>query len=240
MQIPLAKAASQLLLDLGNFHLAALEQSETTKPLANAFKSTVDALAAAKAAREQAEQGLIKPRVAARFAEYALECVLREIASLAHTADNKAGGDLVFKSLFPNGLDAEVRPRGATQLTISTALRERLDSQPAASAIKAQVLKELDAALAALGAAIEAKRGAERALVTARAAEDGARANFVSGYDSDAGAIRQMFPRNRVRQDLHFDQFRTDQGGDNGGTGDKGGSDAQPATGAGSGEPKKS
>jgi len=238
MQIPLAKAASQLLLDLGNFHLAALDQGETTKALGNTFKSTVDALAAAKAAREQAEQGLIKPRVAARFAEYALECVLREVASLAHNADNRADGDLVFKAIFPNGLDAEVRPRGVTQLTVSTALRERLDSQPAAAAVKAQVMKDLDTKLSALGTAIEAKRGAERALVTARAAEDGARANFVSGYDSNAGAIRQMFPRNRVRQDLHFDQFRTEQGADNGGDGDKG-NDVPPAAGGGTGEPKK-
>jgi hypothetical protein len=123
-------------------------------------------------------------------------------------------------------------------LTVSTALRDRLNSQPAAAAVKAQALQQLDDALAGLDTAIEAKREAERTLVTARAAEDGARATFVSGYDSNAGAIRQMFPRNRVRQDLHFDQFRTEQGGDNGGNGDKGG-EAQPATGGGASEPKK-
>jgi hypothetical protein len=238
MQIPWAKAGSQLLLDLGNFHLAALDQSETTKALGNTFRPTVEALAAAKMAREQAEQGLIKPRVAARFAEYALECVLREIASLAHNTDNKAGGDLVFKAIFPNGLDAEVRPRGAAQLTVSTALRDRLDSQPAAATVKAQAMNEFDAALGGLDAAIGTKREAERVLVTARAAEDGARARFVSGYDSNAGAIRQMFPRNRARQDLHFDQFRTEQGGDTSGNGDKGG-EVQPATGGGSNDPKK-
>lgn len=51
-------------------------------------------------------------------------------------------------------------------------------------------------------------RGGEQALGIARANEDGARETFVSSYDSNAGAIRQMFPRNRARQNLYFDQFR--------------------------------
>jgi len=208
MQIPLAKMASGSLLSLGHFHLAAVGQDEATKELASDFKPAVDGLAAAKTTRELAEQGLIGPRVAARFAEYALESVLREIASLAKIADNKAGGDMVFKSIFPDGLDAEVRPRGATQLAASSALRGRLDSQPAAAAVKAQVLKDLDAALAAVSKALAARDAAEQALANARAVENGARETFVSAYDSNAGAIRRLFPRNRVRQDLHFDQFR--------------------------------
>lgn len=216
MHSPVPKMGSGMLLALGKFHLAALEQDEATKGLALGFKPTVEALASAKAAREQAEQGLIQPRVAARFAEFAVEIVLRDIAFMARNADNRAGGDLVFRAVFPNGLDAEVRPRGAAQLAASQALRTRLDAQPAAAPIKAQALKPLDDALAALGAALEARRKAELDLGIARAAEDGARETFCSGYDSNAGAIRQMFPRNRARQDLHFDQFRVSHGSDNG------------------------
>ena len=93
-------------------------------------------------------------------------------------------------------------------MSASTALRERLNSQRPAAAVKEQLLKYLDAALAALGSALEKRRMAEQALGIARAAEDGARETFVSSYDSNAGAIRQMFPRNRARQDLYFDQFR--------------------------------
>lgn len=36
--------------------------------------------------------------------------MLRDIAAKAHDHDRKAGGDLVFKAIFPNGFDAEVRP----------------------------------------------------------------------------------------------------------------------------------
>jgi hypothetical protein len=200
--------ASRPLLKVGKYHLAALGQNEATRGLAIAFKPTVDALAVAKAGREQAEDALIEPRATARFAEAALEVVLREIAALAHTMDNKASGDLVFRAIFPNGLDAEVRPRGPAQLSASMALRERLNSQRPAVAVKEQSLQALDAGLATLGSALEKRRAAEQALGIARAAEDGARETFVSSYDSNAGAIRQMFPRNRARQDLYFDQFR--------------------------------
>jgi hypothetical protein len=206
--------ASRPLLKVGKYHLAALARKPETSGLAGAFKPTFDALAAARAAREQAEDALIEPRAEVRFSEAGLEAVLRDIASEAHSCDRAAGGDLVFKAIFPTGLDAEVRPRGAAQWTASVALRARLDSRPAAAPVKVRWLSELDTANAALGAALEARQNAERALGLARANEDGARETFVSSYDSNAGAIRQMFPRNRVRQDLYFDQFRGGQRSD--------------------------
>jgi hypothetical protein len=203
------------MIKAGRYHLVALSRAEDTKGLATAFKPAVDDLAAAHAARERAEEALLEPRVTARFAESALEAVLREVASAAHSNDRKTGGGLVFKAIFPNGLDAEVRPRGSGQLTASTGLRERLNSQPAAAAVKAQWLRELDTAVATLGTALEARRMAEQALGIARAVEDGARETFVSSYDSNAGAIRQRFPRNRERQDLYFDRVRTSQASSN-------------------------
>lgn len=116
--------------------MTALGLNSETKGLADAFRPSFEALALAKAAREQAEEGLIAPRAAARFAEAGLEVVVRDIAAQAHASDRQAGGDLVFKAIFPNGLDAEVRPRGAAQLTAATALRGRLDKQPAAAPVK--------------------------------------------------------------------------------------------------------
>lgn len=202
---------SRPLLKAGKYHLAALGRGPETQGLAAAFKPAQEALAAARIVREQAEDALTEPRTLTRFAETALEVVLRDIAAKAHDYDRKAGGDLVFKAIFPNGLDAEVRPRGAGQLTAAMALRGRLDQQPAAAPVKAQFLKDLDTAVAALGSALESRRMAEQTLGLARAAEDGARETFVSSYDSNAGAIRQMFPRNRVRQDLYFDTLPSAQ-----------------------------
>jgi hypothetical protein len=211
MQTVAVTMASRALLKVGKYHLAALGRNQETQGLASAFKPAHDALVAARAAREQAEDALIGPRANARFAEAALEATLRDVAAEAHSQDRKTSGELAFKAIFPNGLDAEIRPRGPSQFTVATALRARLDSQPTAAAVKALKLKDLDAALATLGSALEARRMAEQALGLARANEDGARETFVSSYDSNAGAIRQIFPRNRPRQDLYFDQIRAEQ-----------------------------
>jgi hypothetical protein len=208
MQVPKSSMASSVLLDLGRYHLAALSQREEAKPLIATFQAAHDALAAAKTARHQAEEAIVGPRVVARFAEADLERVIRQVALAAHVADNNADSGPAYKAVFPKGLDAELRPRGAAQVTASRALRSRLDSQPAAAPVKASTLADLDRTIAALAQALEARATAERTLSLARATEDGARERFVSAYDSNAGAIRQMFPRSRATQDLHFDEFR--------------------------------
>jgi hypothetical protein len=214
MQTVAVTMSSRSLLKVGKFHLASVGRGPETQGLGAAFKPAHDALVAARAARELAEDALIEPRANARFAEAALEAVLRDVAAEAHSQDRKSSGELAFKAIFPNGLDAEVRPRGPGQLTVATALRSRLESQPAAAAVKAAKLKDLDAAMATLGSALETRRMAQQALGLARANEDGARETFVSSYDSNAGAIRQIFPRNRARQDLYFDQIRAEQAAD--------------------------
>ena len=119
--------ASDSMLDLGSYHLAALAQSEGTKPLASAFQPVQDALQTAATARVQAEKAMTVPRVAVRFAENAMEKVIRQVSLLAHAADNNATSGPAFKALFPNGLDAELRPIGASQVAASFTLRERLD-----------------------------------------------------------------------------------------------------------------
>jgi hypothetical protein len=47
-----------------------------------------------------------------------------------------------------------------------------------------------------------------------------ARERFVSAYDSNIGAIRQLFPRDRATQELHFDQIATSHPSNNRGGGD--------------------
>jgi hypothetical protein len=90
---------------------------------------------------------MTNPRVAVRFSENALEPAIRQVALLAHGADNNATGGPAFNALFPNGLDAELRPIGPSQVAAAAALRERLDTQPAAAKVKAQVMDSFDKAL---------------------------------------------------------------------------------------------
>jgi hypothetical protein len=53
-------------------------------------------------------------------------CKLRQRRACRRAADNNATSGPAFKALFPNGLDAELRPIGASQVTASITLRERL------------------------------------------------------------------------------------------------------------------
>jgi len=146
--------ASETMLDLGRYHLAALAQSEGTKQLASAFQSVQDELQTATTARLEAEKAMTVPRVAVRFSENALERAIRQVALLAHGADNNATSGPAFKALFPNGLDAELRPIGPSQVAAAVALRERLNTQPAAAKVKAQAMDDFDKSLAAFKSAI--------------------------------------------------------------------------------------
>ena len=89
-----------------------------------------------------------------RFAENAVERAIRQVALLAHGADNNATSGPAFKVLFPNGLDAELRPTGPSQVAAAVTLRERLNTQPAAAKVKAQVMDDFDKALATFKSAI--------------------------------------------------------------------------------------
>ena len=108
--------------------------------MASAFQPAQDELQTAATARVEAEKAMTNPRVAVRFSENALERAIRQVALLAHGADNNATSGPAFKTLFPDGLDAELRPIGSSQVAAAVALRERLDTQPAAAKVKAQVM----------------------------------------------------------------------------------------------------
>jgi hypothetical protein len=146
--------ASDVMLDLGRYHLAALAQSESTKQLASVFQSVQDELQTATTARVDAEKAMTVPRVSVRFSENALERAIRQVALLAHGADNNATTGPAFKALFPNGLDAELRPIGPSQVAAAVALRERLNTQPASAKVKAQAMDDFDKALATFKSAV--------------------------------------------------------------------------------------
>jgi hypothetical protein len=202
-----AATASETMLDLGRYHLAALVRSEGTKPLASAFQPVQGELQTAADARVQAEKAMTDLHVGVSFTEDAVERAIRQASLLAHAVDNNATSGPAYKALFPDGLDAELRPIGASQVAAAITLRERLDTQPAAVKVKAQVMDGFDKALSAFRSALEAREAGETKVSQARAVELAARERFVSAYDSNIGALRQMFPRDRRQQNLYFDNI---------------------------------
>jgi hypothetical protein len=166
--------ASETMLGLGRYHLAALARSEGTKELASAFKPAQDELQTATTARVEALQEMTDLRVAVSFSEKALERAMRQVALLAHGADNNATSGPAFKALFPNGLDAELRPIGPSQVTAAVALRERLNTQPAAVKVRAQSMDDFDKSLSEFKSAIDARQAGDTKVSEARATKSGA------------------------------------------------------------------
>jgi hypothetical protein len=198
--------ASESLLALGRYHLAALALGEQTQPLASAFRPAQDQLKTAAATRAQAEEDMTEVRVRARFAEDAMETVVRLMGLQTHSLDRNNATGPAYKALFPDGMEAVLRPIGASQVEAAETLRNRLDAQPAAAKVKAQMMDDFDKALADLRTALAKRAAGEDKVRLARAAEMGARESFASAYDSNIGALRQMFPRNPSRQNLYFDE----------------------------------
>lgn len=167
---------------------------------------------AARVTREAAEDALIGPRVAVRFAEWALEEVIRRIAADAHAADGNLRRGPAFDRLFPDGVSPVITPRSVAQVVSATLLKVRLDATAAGSPGRDRG-ESLSAAIAKLQGAIEARKGAGQAVAVARAVEDAAREDWLAHYSKDAGAVRVLFPTDRDRQDLYFDELDTSRSG---------------------------
>jgi hypothetical protein len=199
-------AASDTMLSSGANHIIALDQTPETKHLIAAIQPAHENLKTAAGVRVEAENAIGTQRVVIRFTEKRLERVLREMALLAHAEDNNATTGPAFKALFPSGLEPELSPQGASQIAATASLRERLDSQPAAAKIKAQVMDKLDQALATFKASFEARQAAETKLSQARAVKLAPARASSKPTTARIGAIWQIFPRDRAQQELYFDE----------------------------------
>ena len=206
MRIPSPKTASDRLLVIGAYHITALGTTpELTGGLVPGFQLTQDELRVAMRAREDVEYAAVVPRVLARFAEYALEQTLRQLGLAAHALDNNMHTGAAFKAVFPSGTDAAIRPRGAAQVAAALEVAKLLATRPAAEPLRAEYAAKLDAGIGALKGRIEDRKTSAVAVGAAQAVEMGLRETWVATYDSHAGAIRELFPKQTARQDLYFD-----------------------------------
>ena len=204
MEIPSSNLASDRLLPLGAFHLACLSQTAALSDLHDAFAPVQAELEGAAENRLSALKALIPVRVTIRFAERGVERALRGLNAGAVALDGKAGGP-IQDSLFPNGLNAETRPRTAKQVDAAQRVLNRLHTASPAEPLRASHEEALIRSTNALSLALDARKAAYQNLGVAIAAELASRDDFVRAYDANAGAIRQRFPKDRETQDLYFD-----------------------------------
>jgi hypothetical protein len=200
--------SSERLLPIGEYHMAACAMTPATAPIGEAFKPVQDELKACLAKRQEAELGMILPRVMVRFAEADLEAIIRGVVFAAQTLDGTSSGP-VKTALVPEGVNHYTRPRGEAQKAVAKKLLHRLLNQPAAAPLVEQQRPLLEAGIAKFDDALKARLLAATQLAEARAREDGAREAWVSAYVGNIGAVQGIFKRQRSQRELYFDRFYT-------------------------------
>ena len=204
METPSSNLAAERLVPLGVFHLSALSQTPELTDLHDTFAPVLAELEAAANNRLSMLKALIPVRVTVRFAERGVERSLRGLNAGAVALDGKAGGP-IQAVLFPNGLNAETRPRTAKQVEAAQRVLNRLHTASLAEPLRAAHEEALIRSTNALVTALDARKAAYQNLGAAIAAELSSRDDFVRAYDANAGAIRQRFPKDKETQDLYFD-----------------------------------
>lgn len=208
MRIPTPAMSSERLLLLANYHLAALTHTAQLSDLHAAIAPHVTELETHFGLRVSAERVLLPIRVALRFHERNVERQLRVLAAGATALDGKRGGP-VHGALFPDGVEAETRPKAQAQLDAARRVLNRLNTSSLAEGLRAAHAGPLAESAAVLESTLAARKTAAEALGMAMAAEFSSRDDLVRAYDSNAGAIRQRFPRDKDTQELYFDTFVT-------------------------------
>lgn len=154
---------------------------------------------------EDAEENLALVRVEVEYEDYVSDRFLRRLLARAEGVDGRKGGKL-SQALFPDGLTDITRRQGAVQVEKMRALEARLAAiQDWADAPALNT--ELIARRTSYEGAVTLRLEAERQVVTARANRNAAKERFLDLYAEIANQIRAIFPRDRRKQDLFFDQL---------------------------------
>jgi hypothetical protein len=200
--------SSSSLIQLGRWHGAMMDQFDETRPLAEGFRPSLAALEAADKAVEGALDGLLFPRVRLAVTEVVVDTGLRRLHAVAKGEDGGKEGPLVA-TLFPAGLSPVVQPVGVRQVAAVDALLQRAEARKLGEhPVLGPRLVALKAERDRLAAALQERDSARAALSMVRANELAAREDFVAAYSKDAGLLRALFPTDRQRQELFFDQWR--------------------------------
>ena len=208
MEIPTPHMSSERLLLLAYAHLAALTHTASLSDLHVAFAPHAEELQAHLDLRVVSERVLLPIRVAVRFHERDVERCLRVLGAGAYALDGKRGGP-VHSALFPDGMEAETRPKAQGQVEAARRVLNRLNTASLAEGLRALHAGPIGESATVLETTLASRKTAASAMGVAMAAEFSSRDDLVRAYDSNAGAIRQRFPKDRETQDLYFDAFST-------------------------------
>ncbi|UJR82119.1 hypothetical protein [Sandaracinus amylolyticus] len=215
MQLPSRDTPIARCVTLSAFAQAALRRYATLfdatpdvrarlESLAGTLADVTTTLTTQQAAYEAAALALIGPRVEVKLVDLHADTVVR---SVKRAADDAGVGSLVF----PAGMQPIVKPVGATEVAALRTLEGRIASASAWADRELQRAR-IAAVRAEYDAALLRRRDARAAAADARALRDDAKESFLDAYAAVAAAIKELFPRDRPRQDVFFDEARAARG----------------------------
>ena len=180
--------------------------SDTERAKLNELAATLNAstasLLSAQADYRASVIALVGYRVGLKLVDFKADSVVRS----AKRAADDAGADIAG-AVFPNGTTPIVKPVGQSEVTEL----QRLEGRIAAASSWAAGAGQLALVTAVRGeyeTAIRERGVASMAAGAKRAVRDNVREDFLDVFASVAAAIKQMFPRDRAKQDVFFESTR--------------------------------
>lgn len=182
---------------------AADEVSAQLESLAETLEGATAALIEAQASYRAKVVGLVALRFEVKLMDLRADDMVRTVK---RAADNHSRA--VSAAVFPKGITPIVKPIGQTQVDKLRDLEGRI---AAASkwAERQQALDQVVAVRERYETALTQRKEGMIAAAAERALRDAAKEDFLDTFAVLAGAVRQIFPRDRVRQDVFFDTLRS-------------------------------
>lgn len=209
MQLPSERTPTPKCVELGAYSqrmLGKFPDNAALSPLSHQVGATTQALAQAQAIYDGAMLQRTAARVEVEFASYSAVRHVRTLQRLIELADGVKKGKLA-SSVLPDGVTPIVRLVGASQVTELRALEGRLEAMSseweAAAGEKAKIASERQRYEEALAL----RRSAFEDVEDLRARRDAAKQQFLDVYAQVTAHVKAAFPRNRVMQDLFFDEL---------------------------------
>lgn len=126
--------------------------------------------------------------------------------SVKRAADD--AGEDISAAVFPTGVTPIVRPVGQTEVTQLRALEGRINAAASWTTKDAQ-LARVSGIRVTYETALKNRADGMIAAGAVRALRDVAKEDFLDVFAQVAAGIKQLFPRDKKRQDALFDKSRT-------------------------------
>lgn len=211
MQVPGSQTPITRCLTLGAFAgqmLGKFPENTRLVELSQRMFEGVDTLRAAEQNVAARLQALLLARVDLGYADYDSDQATRSSKKRAEIADGVAGGHIVSR-VFPDGIANITRRFGESQIVAMRTIETRLDNARSIWPEAGDELTRLQSSRERYETALAARNQAQQDVRDARDARNATRERFIDLYVEITNRVKAEFPRNRVLQDLFFDQVRT-------------------------------